>query len=148
MNIYAGTLPVVHLIQCVFHSHFPLIYFIPWAPIGNDLCWLCLPGICHKGSQLLLLTLQQTIMIKCKPQKSSPASLFPHFPRQQSINGSSTAPLGFTEERRPQLTEWDRPNKWHEGFKVTPTHFLPLSKTSFRRVVPSKHKCPGIFKVA
>lgn len=59
MNIYAGNLPVVHLIQCVFHSHFPPIYFIPGAPIGNDLSWLCLPSICHKESWLLLPTLQR-----------------------------------------------------------------------------------------
>lgn len=61
MNIYAGILPVVHLIQCVFHSHFLLIYFIPWAPIGNDLFWPCLPSICRKESRLLLPTLQQQI---------------------------------------------------------------------------------------
>lgn len=95
MNIYVGISPVVHLIQCVFHSHFPLIYFIPWAPIGNNLSWLCLPSICHKESQLLLPALQWPIFIKCKPQKSSPASLCPYFPVQQSISGSSTASLGF-----------------------------------------------------
>lgn len=114
MNIYAGISPVVHLIQCVFHSHFPLIYFIPWAPIGNDLSWLCLPGICHEESWLLP-TLQQPVTIKREPQKSSPASLHPCFPTYRSITGSPTAPLGFTDsnfigERRSQLVGWDRTN--------------------------------------
>lgn len=71
----------------------------------------------------------------------------------QSINGSSTAPLGFTESN---CTEERRPSSWNEtkptsDLRDLRSHlciFLSLLRTSFRRAVPSKYKHPGIFKAS